>query len=298
MQTQPTRRQFMRSLSGAAAATAIVPRASLPAAANGGAAWPIGCFNRPWSPFSYDEALAGMQAAGFTLTGILGDHADEPFTSDAATGEYLARLRERIEAHGLNVAVAWFRARLDVDLEEANAAARGLIDRAHRLGATYLLTTGADDPAAFDGYYRRMAAAADYAADLGMQVVLKPHGGCSAAADELLQALERVDRDNFRLWYDAGNIVHYTGVDPVADVARVAQYVVGFSAKDCRERGGDVMMQFGEGSVDFASVFAQLQQAGFSGPVFVECCRAGSPEELVNNSRANRVFLQRTIAAL
>lgn len=34
--------------------------------------WEIGCFNRPWGAGTYDEALAGIQAAGFRLTGCWG----------------------------------------------------------------------------------------------------------------------------------------------------------------------------------------------------------------------------------
>ena len=60
---------------------ALMSRAQVLAAGNRtGVKWPIGCFNRPWSRWTYDEALEGITAAGFRLTGFLGDHADEPFT--------------------------------------------------------------------------------------------------------------------------------------------------------------------------------------------------------------------------
>ena len=128
--------------------------------------------------------------------------------------------------------------------------------------------------------------------------MLKPHGGCSAVAEAMLRTIERVGHTNFRIWYDAGNIVHYTDADPVVDVARIADHVVGFSAKDCARRGGDVMLQFGEGKVDFKGVFTQLKKAGFNGPVMVECCRGRTLAELTENSRANRLFLERLFASL
>jgi hypothetical protein len=43
--------------------------------------WPIGCFNRPWTKWSYDEALDGITAAGYKLTGLLSAHKGEAFTS-------------------------------------------------------------------------------------------------------------------------------------------------------------------------------------------------------------------------
>src|ERR1043165_9292953 len=33
--------------------------------------WPIGCFSRAWGNWSYDEALDGIAAAGYKLTGLL-----------------------------------------------------------------------------------------------------------------------------------------------------------------------------------------------------------------------------------
>jgi sugar phosphate isomerase/epimerase len=260
--------------------------------------WPIGCFNRPWTPWTYDQAIAGIKAAGFRLTGFLGDHADEPFTSTSATQQYLDALRERIEKSGLELHVAWLRTRHDVPLAESTTDARKQVDHASSLGVKYLLTMGVDQPEMYAHFYRVMADVAAYAADRGIQIAMKPHGGCSAAAEEMLRTMEKVAHANFRIWYDAGNIVHYTDADPVVDVARVAEFVVGFSAKDCAARGGDVMLQFGEGKVDFKGVFAQLRKAGFEGPVMVECCRGKSLSDLTENARANRLFLEQVFASL
>lgn len=110
--------------------------------------------------------------------------------------------------------------------------------------------------------------------------------------------MDLVGHKNFRIWYDAGNIVHYADIDPVTDVARIADQVAGFSAKDCSRRGGDVMLQFGEGKVDFKGVFDQLKKAGFNGPVMVECCRGRTLEELTAKARANRLFLEELFATI
>jgi sugar phosphate isomerase/epimerase len=295
MNHKSTRREFIR---GAAVGAVLTSVASAKDDTGRGEQRPIGCFNRPWHPWTYDEALAGIKAAGFGLTGILGDHADEPFLSPPATEEYIDTLRERIESSELMVNAAWLKTRHDVPMEEALSAARRQIDLAHRLGVQFLLTMGADAPETFDHFYEVMNAAAACAEEQGIQIVMKPHGGLSATADEMLRTIERVGHDNFRLWYDAGNVIHYTGADPVADVARVAEYVTGFCAKDCAEQGGDVMLQFGEGSVDFHGVFSALKDAGFAGPVMVECCRAGTMAEVAENVAANREFLERLFAEL
>ena len=69
----------------------------------------------------------------------------------------------------------------------------------------------------------------------------------------------------------------------------------GFCAKDCAVPRGDVMLEFGEGVVDFPAVFAALVEGGFSGPVMpvmVECCRTGSLDETTASARRNREFLE------
>lgn len=298
MNTRLSRRDFVGGTAAAAGVMLAGGTSSVSADADPGVQWPIGCFNRPWHAWMYDEALAGIKSAGFSLTGILGDHANEPFLSPPAHDEYIDTLRERVAAQELTVNAAWLRTRHDVAIEESLTAARRQIDLAHRLGVQFLLTMGADAPETFEHFYQVMNAAAAYAEDQGIQIVMKPHGGLSATAEDMLRTIERVGHDNFRLWYDAGNMIHYTGTDPVADVARVAEYVTGFCAKDCVEQGGDVMLQFGEGSVDFHGVFAALKAAGFAGPVMVECCRGTTLAELTENAAANRVFLEEVFAAL
>ncbi|MEO6246183.1 MAG: sugar phosphate isomerase/epimerase, partial [Opitutaceae bacterium] len=147
--------------------------------------------------------------------------------------------------------------------------------------------------------------AAAFAQERKIKLVLKPHGGGSGAADEIVKAMKAVGHPNFKIWYDAGNIIYYTGKDPVAELAPIAEHITGFCAKDCSEeivdgkRKADVMIQFGAGKVDFVGVFRKLKSAGFNGPIMVECCKIGAtPLETMENARANRVFLEKALAAV
>ena len=57
------------------------------------------------------------------------------------------------------------------------------------------------------------------------------------------------------------------------------------------------MIQFGTGKVDFAGVFKKLKSAGFNGPIMVECCAIGAtPQQTMENARANREFLEAALA--
>ena len=259
--------------------------------------WPIGCFNRPWTTWSFDDALKQIKAAGYQTTGLLTRTKDEPFIGADATPEYLAGLKRRLTSSGLKVNMGALRSRHDIPLAESIAEVHRQIDNAGALGLTYVLTFGVDKPDEYAHYYKVMSDAAAYAEERGVKLVMKPHGGSSSASDEIVTAMRAVGHPNFKIWYDAGNIIYYAAKDPVEELKPIAQHVTGFCAKDCGALKGDVMIQFGAGKVDFAAVFRTLKAAAFDGPIMVECCKVGATaEETTANARANRVFLERLLA--
>jgi len=244
-----------------------------------------------------DQALAAIQSAGYTLTGLLSRTRAEPFIGVEATPAYLAELKRRLAASGLMANLGALHSRHTGPLDVAIGEVRQQIDNAHTLGLTDVMSFGVDQPAEFDHYLAVMRDAASYAAERGIRLVMKPHGGISGSAAEILAVIRAVAHANFSIWYDAGNIIHYTGKDPVAEIAPLAGHITGFCAKDCADLRGDVMIQFGTGRVDFRAVFRALQAGGFNGPIMVECCQVGAtPEETTANAQANREFLQQVLA--
>ena len=300
MHSAPLSRRGFIAAASATAATAMLP--NLAAAADqktAGVNWPIGCFNRPWTKWGYDTALDSIKAAGYSLTGLLSVTKDEPFIGSAATPGYLAALKKKIAARGLRVNMGALRLKLNLPLEECIADVRRQLANASYVGLEYALTFGVNKPQDYPKYFRTMADAAAFALERGVKLVLKPHGGGSGASEEILTAMKEVGHANFKVWYDAGNIIHYTGKDPVADLTPIAQHVTGFCAKDCATQKGEVMIQFGTGKVDFAGVFKKLKAAGFNGPIMVESCKIGAtPEETTENARANRVYLEKVLASV
>jgi sugar phosphate isomerase/epimerase len=261
--------------------------------------WPIGCFNRAWTQWSYDDALDGIKAAGYKLTGFLTGQRGEAFTSSAATPEYLDGLKKRIAQRGLGVNMTTIRFRPDAPLEENISDLRKQIENAARLELKFMLTFGVDKPAHYENFYRLMADAAAQGEKRGLQIVLKPHGGGSGASEEILRCLDKVTHANFKIWYDAGNIIYYTGKDPLTELEPIARHVTGFCAKDCAAPKAEVMSQFGTGKVDFKGVFAKLKAIGFNGPIMVEGIKVGvTAEETSANARANREFLEKVIASV
>jgi sugar phosphate isomerase/epimerase len=290
------RRTFIRALT-TTAVLAATP--SFRSAASDKPLWPIGCFNRAWTNWSYDEALDGMAAAGYKITGLLSSHRGEVFTASRATPEYLDGLKKRIGQRGLAVNVTAIHFQPDAALDDNIRDLRKQIENASRLELKFMLTFGVDKPQHYENFYKLMADAAVEGEKRGLQMVMKPHGGASGASEEIRRCLNKVGHSNFKIWYDAGNIIYYTGKDPVAELEPVARQVTGFCAKDCPAPKGEVMSQFGTGKVDFKAVFAKLKSVDFNGPIMVEGVKVGTtPEETTANAAANREFLQKALTQI
>ena len=136
---------------------------------------------------------------------------------------------------------------------------------------------------------------------------------------DLLGWIQQVNHPNFGVFFDPGNVVYYTGRDPVKELEIIGPHVNGVVAKDCSaphflERAvgepafgaavtgagnPEVMIQFGAGKVNFASFFKRLKSFGFSGPVMIEGTEvAALLDQTIANARANREFLQTLFAGL
>jgi sugar phosphate isomerase/epimerase len=261
--------------------------------------WTIGCLNRPWVKWSVTEMLDGVKAAGYRVLGLQTPTAMDPFVGKEASAAYLADLKAKIAARGLHATLGRLRSQEMLPHAEAAAEIRTQLNNAKTLGLTAVINTGTGKTEHYEAWYRTMAFAAAYAADHGIQVVIKPHGGVTAGAAELLTCLEKIKHPNLRLWYDAGNIIHYTGKDPLRELEPIVSHVTTFTAKDCADKNGEVMIQFGTGRVDFAGIFRRLKTAGFRGPIMVESCQVGATAaETTANAKANREFLERTLATV
>ncbi len=292
------RRVFLRSAACAAVMNATFSQAEK-SSSKSSVTWPVGAFDRPWVKWDVETRLRGIREAGFPIVGLLTKSKEEPFVASEATPEYLDGLRKKIAASGLQAHMAAIRVPNALPLAEQIKDVRQQLENARFLGLEFVLTFGVDQPAHYESYYKVMADAAAFARERAIKLVIKPHGGGSGAAEEILRCLRQVNHPNFKVWYDAGNIIYYTGKDPLEQLKPIAEHVTGFCAKDCATTKGDVFIQFGEGKVNFLAVFQELKRAGFKGPVMLECCKLGdTPEAVTANAQANREYLEKILASL
>lgn len=261
--------------------------------------WPLGVLNRAWAGWELDDAIKGAKEAGFTGFGLISPQKGKHLIGSDVSAESVDAVKRQIEDRGLDVIVAALRYREDDPLPALRDEVRRQIENASRLGVGFLMTFGVDRAANFAKFEQVMTDAAARTATTGIRLVIKPHGGISAGPTEILRCIERVGHPNFSVWYDPGNIVHYTGADPVEAVVPIAKRVTGLCVKDCAKRGGEVMISLGEGRVNFPALLARMAEAGFNGPLLLEGIRIGAtPEETTANAKANLVVLERAIKTL
>jgi sugar phosphate isomerase/epimerase len=344
-----SRRDFL-TVASAAGAAAMVPFSAQAGAQRGAGApgaaaprWLIGCHTRPFGGFrasqtaNPDYILDAVKAAGYQYSDMISAAPPAPARGSAAAGgraaagpraggpasitpDMIAAMKEKLAARGLKSNIASMpTAAKGVSLSDAIAAARAVVANAHDLGQKYALNLGTEDEELWIEWCKVLADAAAFGQERGVKVVVKHHHGMNNTSLDLLAWTKQVNHPNFGLFVDPGNIVYYTGKDPVKQIALIAPYVAGVVAKDCNaphfmERevsapplgpavtgagNPEVMIQFGTGKVDFAALYKLLKAAGFNGPTMVEgTAVAPTLDETIANARANREFLEKIFASL
>jgi sugar phosphate isomerase/epimerase len=253
----------------------------------------VGIYTRPWDQCDYRVALDAIAEAGFQHAGLMTTSTEgrrQVITADLALEE-AEKIGREVKSRGLTVpSVYGGGSPVQKSLEAGVEGLKRLIDNCVAAGARSLLMGGMGNEKLYDVYYQAIARCCDYAAEKNLPITVKPHGGLNATGQQCRKCIERVGHENFSLWYDPGNIYHYSDgkLDPVDDAATVDGLVrVGMCIKDFTmsvEEGKvskTVWVTPGEGMVDFPAVLARLKKGGFTrGHLVIECVARPDPEDL------------------
>lgn len=261
-----------------------------------GGRWQVGCYTRPWAKYDYREALDAIAEAGFKYAGLMTTNTKTSLViSVSTTLEEAHQVGQEVKKRGLKIP-SLYGGDIPVakSLEAGIEGLRRLIDNCAACGVGNLMMGGVGNENLYDVYYKAIAECCDYAAEKGIGISVKPHGGLNATGPQCRKTIEMVNHKNFRIWYDPGNIFFYSDgkLDPVADAATVDGLVVGMCIKDYRHpKRVDVTP--GTGQVDFAGVLSRLKQGGFtSGPLIVECLEPGDLKQTLAEAKKARQFLE------
>jgi sugar phosphate isomerase/epimerase len=320
-----TRREFMTTASALAVA-AWIPATGRPQQRTGGGGKSvIGCHTRPFTTFRASQAdnpdyvLDAVKGAGFQYADMISAGAGGGRNGAPPTAEAIAALKQKLAARGLKTNIANFpTAPKGVSLGDAIKSVHTLIDNAHALGQKYALNLGIEEEERWVEWCKVLSDAAAFGAERGVKVVVKHHHGLNNTSMDLLAWIKQVNHPNFGVFFDPGNVVYYTGKDPVKQLEIIGPHVTGVVAKDCSaphflERAvGDppfgskmagagnpeVMIQLGSGKVDFPAFFQKLKSFGFNGPVMLEGTEVGATlDQTIANARANREFLEKLLTS-
>ncbi|UCG47054.1 MAG: neutral/alkaline non-lysosomal ceramidase N-terminal domain-containing protein [Phycisphaerales bacterium] len=296
-----SRRDFLCQTAGLAATgvTAyfgVCPDATADSGTAANGPWLIGCYTRPWDKQDYRVAFDAIAEAGFKYVGLMTTNSKTRLVISVATSlEEALRVGEEAKRRGLAIPSVYGG---DIPVAESlNAGIRGLrrlVDNCAACGAKNLLMGGTGNKKLYEAYYKAIAECCDYAAEKGIGISIKPHGGLNATGPQCRKTVEMVGHSNFRIWYDPGNIFYYSNGErnPVDDAATVDGLVVGMCVKDY-VHPRNVMVTPGAGRVDFAAVLARLKEGGFrKGPLIVECLKPGGLNETLEEAKKARRFLE------
>ena len=271
-----TRRDFLRSLSGGAAA-ALLPLPNVvapPVAASESIRFGYAAIT--WGG-NDEQAIEDIGAVGFPgiqlRAGILSRFGDRP-----------AALRDLLARHKLTfVALSSGNVSIDPALETR------MIDE-HVAHARFLRDAGGLYLQLIDERPRgREVAAGDHerlgklmteigkrTSELGIPVAYHPHmGSIGEKPNDIDRVLDACDPRYVRLLLD---VAHYQagGGDPVAAIRKYANRLLFLHIKDLRApragegKGPQQFVELGRGSVDLRGVFGALRDVGFSGWAVVE----------------------------
>lgn len=283
-----TRRRFLSNAAILTAGVAIFPSMACEAKSR---QWQIGCYTRPWADYEYRVAFDGIAEAGFKYAGIMTAKGGYVITPET-TPEDARKVGEEARARGLKVA-ALYGGNHDANkpVNEGVAQLKRLIDNSSFCGSPILMLGGISNPKLVETYYKMIAECCDYAADKGVALTIKQHGGTNTTGAECRQHIEKVGHKNFNLIFDPGNVYYYTdgALDPVIDAEDVDGLVVGMCVKDFR-LPKDVNVTPGTGMVDFPKLFTRLKQGGFRrGSLIVEALSIDGDLSYIN-SEAKKAF--------
>lgn len=292
-----SRRDFLeKSMTFSVASLAASCTVTSTMADESGDRWQIGCYTRPWAKHDYHVALDAIAEAGFKYAGLMTAKSKNNLViSVETTLEEARQVGAEARKRGLKIpSVYGGGIPVNKSLEAGIEGLKKLIDNCAACGAANLLMGGIGNEKLFDAYYMAIAECCEYAAEKGLGMSVKPHGGLNATGPQCRKTVEMVNHKNFRIWYDPGNIYYYSNgeLNPVDDAASVDGLVVGMCIKDYKHPK-KVDVTPGTGMVDFPAVMARLKKGGFTrGPLVVECLEPGDLENTLAEAKKVRRFLE------
>lgn len=312
-----SRRTFLRAAALAAAAGVCRPGAATqavePATLKSDAAdtnkptqFQHACMTLPYSAFPLQRALDGIKAAGYTYVAWGVRHretgGDAPVISEDAPPEQAKALARRCRDLGLEPVMMF--SNIYPEHERALKVLTQRIQQATVAGIPQVLTFGHTQGGNRKVWVERFKQLGPIAADQGVMLVVKQHGGSTGTGEACAEIVREVAHPAIMVNYDAGNVMDYLDLDPIPDIQKCAKEIRSFCIKDHRNWPKDQDCGPGFGEIDHYRLLQPVAFTGLKMPLAYENIfaplvpRPAKPEEVDTLARRAREFLETVIAGL
>jgi len=261
----------------------------------------------PYGGHPFERALEGIVRAGYQFVAWGVNHRDaggaaKPLLAVDAPPSEASRLAGVSRNMGLEPVMMFS----TVNLEAGDALPRHLhrLEQAAAARIPFLLTFGRTQGGQYESVIRNLRGMAPRAAELGVTVVIKQHGGNTATGADCARILEQVGSPAVRICYDAGNVLDYESRDPIADIATCWRDIRAFAIKDHRDHPKDEDCGPGFGEIDHYKLLAPVMRTGLTMPLAFENIfeplvpRPSRPEEIDTLARRAREYVETVLRGL
>jgi sugar phosphate isomerase/epimerase len=293
-----TRRAFLQR-------AALIPGVALAASSLGAERkthFQIACMTLPYSAFSWERALQGIQRAGYRYVAWGTTHRDQPIIGPESPPSRAKELAMQCRDHGLAPVMMF--SMVYPEHRDAIQIFRSRIDQAEAAGIGQVLTFGHTEGGHRELWTKRFKELGPMAADHGVMIVIKQHGGETGTGAACAEIVRAVGHEAIKVNYDAGNVMDYLNLDPIADIKACADEVRSFCIKDHRNFPKDEDCGPGLGEIDHYKLLHPVATMGHTIPL---CCenifapllpRPESADEIDRLAGRAREFLETVIAGL
>lgn len=230
-------------------------------------------------PYSLEEALAGIAAAGFRFVELAAIRGIIEHVPPDAEDYDVSRVLRLLNQYALTpVALS---AHSNLTTARGVKDAYRALDLCERMGIPIMNTavSGAEDvPEDEVAFLRHIGGLADYAKGRDLTITLEIHGELTATGWKARELMEKVNRPNVRLNYDTANCEYFGGVRAEDDLPYALPWLGLSHLKD--KVGGRRVWNFpplGRGHVDFPALLQTLRRGEYTGPYSVEVEFKGEP---------------------
>ena len=288
------RREFLVSMTFALSGSAFLAGADT-------TDYKLGCFTRPWDAWDVETALDGIAKAGFKYCGLMTAKVKSGvIITPSTTVEEASRIAELAAKRNLKILCVYGEFGNQQPVEKWKSYLERLIENTEACQSPFLLLGGTADKNLFTPYYKTVQECCNFATSKKITIVLKPHGGTNATGEDLKKIVEFVNKPNFKVWYDPGNIFYYSDakINPLDDVSLSKGLIAGCSIKDYLHPK-NVNVTPSDGMVNFPELFKRFRQLGFtSGPLLIECLARGDFDFVTKEAVRAGNYIQKIIRSI